>query len=420
MARRNPGLHVWLYGREIAVLDEPSRFRYRLRYSEQALDELGVGARALSISLPVTRAEIRDSSPTNAPVGNFLAGLLPEGNLLTQVAQIARIPVTDAMGLLKVVGRECAGAVQFLPEGERPTEGRIRPLNQTELEIAITSLPSYVLPGENGPQASLAGIQDKLLLARTDTGWGLPEGAAASTHVIKPEPQPGAALPGLIESEDWALKVARRAGLAASESSVRLFGDRKAIVIRRYDRTSEGNRTHQEDFCQALGLNPASKYESPSTGPSRLASLVELAGPRALDPETFRRDLLQAITFNAIIGNGDAHSKNYSLLLDERGRVNLAPLYDCAPVYFLSSRFATLGQLVNGKASLRDLCVDDLVEEAGRWRMGRREAREIVHATIERTWDAAQSVEPPDDLPAALIPALEHEWATKGWRQAQP
>src|SRR5690606_5212749 len=172
---------------------------------------------------------------------------------------------------------------------------------------------------------SLAGIQDKVLLvARPDGAWGWPEGGAVSSHIIKPEPLGSAAVPYLIESEHWAMSVARAAGLATAQTTVESFGGRNALVVTRYDRTPDGNRLHQEDFCQALALDPDAKYESTSEYErlgSRLQRLASIAADRAIDPQAFRIDLLSAVTFNIIIGNGDAHSKNYSLLLGRRGDV---------------------------------------------------------------------------------------------------
>lgn len=263
MANR-PRLDVWLYGVRIARLIEPSRFRYRLDFTDDALDRFGDGSRVLSLALPIQRAPIVDGKgPARHRVSAFLEGLLPEGNLRRHIATLAGIPTTDAIGLLHQVGAECAGAVQFLPEGSQPVAGQPRRLTDDEVVRLVADLPTYHLPPGATPQASLAGIQDKVLLvAMPGGGWGWPENGAPSTHIIKPEPLGNSAVPHLVPTEDWALRVARHAGLTAADSRLARFDERDAIIVTRYDRTPTSQRLHQEDFCQALGLDPQAKYES--------------------------------------------------------------------------------------------------------------------------------------------------------------
>ena len=166
MARRR--LEVWLRGRQVATLTEPSSYRFRLAFTDEALDEYGAGARVLSLSLPVSVDPIEDhrTNPTRRPVSAFLEGLLPEGNLRSQLASTLGVATVDKVALLEQVGAECAGAVQFLRPGEVPSAGRVRPLSGDEVNRIVTDLPTYHLPEGSAPQASLAGIQDKVLLTR--------------------------------------------------------------------------------------------------------------------------------------------------------------------------------------------------------------------------------------------------------------
>ncbi|RYC13294.1 type II toxin-antitoxin system HipA family toxin [Nocardioides zhouii] len=422
MASRSPELEVWLHGRHLATLRERAAFRYHLGFTEEALDEYGEGARILSLAIPVSRSPVEDhrTDPTTRPVSAFLEGLLPEGNLRAQIATVARVAATDKMALLRQVGAECAGAVQFLPAGQAPTAGHVRPLDQTEVDAIVEDLPIYHLPHGAAVQASLAGIQDKVLLtALSDGGWGWPEDGAASTHLIKPQPASGNVLDRLIEAEDWAMRVAAAAGLDAARTRLTTFGERPAIVVTRYDRTAEGHRRHQEDFCQALGLDPQAKYESPAEretyGAARLRRLTSLAAVRSTDPDAFRRQLLSFVTFNAVIGNGDAHSKNYSLLLGTQGEVTLAPLYDAAPVMFLAARFQNTGQLINGRTRIPAVSVADLAAEGASWGMSASRAASTVRSVIDSTWDAVHAT----PLPAGIervLPQLENLWATRSWR----
>lgn len=417
-------LDVWLYGHRIATLSEPSRYRYRLDFTDEALDIHGEGARVLSLSLPISARPVIDSGDRyDHRVSSFLEGLLPEGNLRRHIATAAGVPHIDKMSMLERVGAECAGAVQFLTPGRSPYAGSVRKLSSTELGRLIADLPTYHLPVGATPQASLAGIQDKVLLtALGGDEWGWPEYGAASTHLIKPEPIGAGALPNLIEAEDWSLHVARSADIPAAGSRLATFGGRRAIVVERYDRTPPNSadgvveRVHQEDFCQALGLDPEAKYESTSEYESlgsRLGRIASLASDRAMDPQRLRTDLIAAVTFNVVTGNGDAHSKNYSLLIGERGQVSLAPIYDAAPVMFINPRYKGTGHVINGRTNIDGVHTEDLVTEASSWGLGRSAATRAVVSTMERVYQAV--AESPTMFDDQVRARLTEMWARRSW-----
>ncbi|MEV6062313.1 type II toxin-antitoxin system HipA family toxin [Nocardia asteroides] len=423
MARNKiPGLDVWLYGHRVAHLTEPGRYRYKLEFTDEALDVFGQGARVLSLALPFDIKPIADAKGVGGrPVAAFLEGLLPEGNLRRHLAASLGVTAIDKLELLRAVGAECAGAVQFLPPGEVPSTGTIRELTDDEVNRLVADLPTYHLPEGTLPQASLAGIQDKVLLAaRPDGSWGWPEGGAVSTHIIKPEPLGGATVPHLVQAEHWAMSVARAAGLGAAQTAIEIFDGRAALVVGRYDRTHDGERLHQEDFCQALGLDPDAKYESTSEFErlgSRLRRLASVAADRAIEPQAFRIDLLSAVTFNIIVGNGDAHSKNYSLLLGRRGEVSLAPLYDSAPVMYLDPRFKGTGHVINGRTNIDTVDVDDLVAEARSWGLASRVAQNTVQSVMAKVWDAAHMTALPPGA-EQVSENLEALWVRRQWTVA--
>lgn len=407
-------LHLWLHGRHIAVLRQHRPFRFELAFTEEALDTYGAGSRALSLGLPIMARPLRDEGPGTMPVAMFLEGLLPEGPLLQRAAAEAGVSTSDTMGLLRSVGMECAGAVQLLEPGAAPDGGRVRPLSEAEVDELVSALPTLNLPQGMRQQASLGGIQDKLLLTDLGGAWGWPEGGAASTHLIKPQPLADG-LPQLIAAECWTLAVARAAGIRAAEARIERFGGREAIVVARYDRREDGSRIHQEDFCQALGLPPQAKYETVRSGrASRLSQLAALATPFALDPVQFQDRLLQAVTFTTLIGNSDAHAKNYSLLLGERGEVDLAPLYDAAPVMHINRRYNTTGLVVNGRTHLDWIERQDLVEEAGTWGVSSRRAARVIAETINAAGAAIEEVDPPPGIAevrqSMLAERRRHPW----------
>lgn len=417
-------LAVWLHGIHVADVRQLGVGRYRLRFSDEAVGRFRPRSPALSLSLPVTDRRINDPARVGEqrPVAAFLEGLLPEGNLRQQLSARWGVSTGDSLGLLAHVGRECAGAVQFLPDGERPRPGRLRPLSSGELDSIVASLPTYQLPSGTELHASLAGLQDKVLVTRTEAGWAWPEEGAASSHLIKPDPGTQAPVQDLIGWEHWSQQVAARAGLPAAVTRVESFGGRRALVIARYDRTADGERIHQEDICQALGLPPQAKYETTAearSGGSRLQRVVVAAAPFSADPTRFREQLLQRVTFNVAVGNADAHAKNYSLLIDHEGGLSWAPVYDTAPLLHLNPNFHGSGLVIAGKAELTRISADDLADEAVSWGLPRRLAEHTVHETWDRAVAAARTVDPPTDS-TAVLEGMERAWRQHAWAGEVP
>ena len=371
-------LSVWLHGRHIAWLTGTS-LRPKLEYLPDVVAEYGSGAALLSLSLPLRRGAL-----TGPEVYNFFDGLLPEGQVRAQIAAQSRTPVTDIKGLLAAVGADCAGAVQVLPEGVDPVgQGELLEMSDAEVVAVVESLPTWDLPDDFAITASLGGVQSKVLLTKYGDQWCWPAGGAASTHIIKPDPL-DSPIPHLLASEDWALRLASSIGLRAARAELELFGSRLSLVVQRYDRGTTGERIHQEDFTQLLGLPAAAKYDQSTGLPSRLARVVERVGPHSKDASAFRVELLKTVTFNLLIGNGDAHSKNYSILIQENGEVSLAPLYDAAPTLLLYSRSSNAGHAIAGQARLNYLTADHLVREAASWGLDPEEGRVVVEETLQR------------------------------------
>lgn len=376
-------LDVYLHGRHIGVLSGTS-LKLSFQYDADLVAEYGVGATVLSLSLPLSGKKI--AGPT---VYNYFDGLLPEGQVRSQLAKENRVSTPDALGLLRVLGADCAGAVQVLPPGVEPQQaGEGRPLTDQEVDGVVEALPTWDLPKDFMVTASLGGVQSKVLLSWVGEGWAWPGSGTVSTHIIKPEPL-DSPVPHLLASEDWALKVAAAAGLPAAETRLETFGSRDSIVVTRFDRTAVGERIHQEDFTQALGLASEAKYEGTTTPPSRLTTLASVATPHTRDETAFLRQLLRAVTFNALIGNGDAHSKNYGLLLLDGGEVRLAPLYDAAPTLLLHAPSVNAGHAVGGQIRLPYLTLDHLVREGEAWGLKATDAKLTATATLESAAAAA-------------------------------
>ncbi|MCX2749056.1 HipA domain-containing protein [Arthrobacter sp. MI7-26] len=392
MSPRNNSLEVFLHGEHIGVLTG-SGLRMSFRYDPDVVAEYGASSILLSLSLPVDRKKIDGTA-----VYNFFDGLLPEGQVRSHLASENRLSTPDALGLLAILGADCAGAVQALPAGTSPDDPADFQLMTVEEVVGVVeALPTWDLPDDFAITASLGGIQSKVLLSRHGDGWAWPGRGAVSTHIFKPEPL-DSPVPHLLASEDWALKVAAAAGLPAAQAHLETFGSRQAIVVTRYDRTPDGGRLHQEDFTQALALASTSKYETSAAPPSRLTQLARAAAPHTRDDREFRRGLLRAITFNLVIGNGDAHSKNYSLLLRDGGEVMLAPLYDIAPTLLLYAPSNNAGHVVGGQSRLNYLTLDHVIREGVAWGMDAGDARATAVAVLESAATAAAKVPAPEEI----------------------
>ena len=236
--------------------------------------------------------------------------------------------------LLEVLGGECAGAVSLLPEDVQPdAHPDYRLLTSGELNTLIEGLPNRpMLAGEAGIRLSLAGAQNKLPVYFDDLQISLPMSGAPSSHILKP---PMAGLPHTVENETFCMRVARQMGLPVPMVQI-LQEAQPLYLISRYDREPGASgglrRLHQEDFCQALGVPPDTKYEAEG-GPG-LKDCFNLVREHSIQPVADIKVLLDWVILNYFIGNADAHAKNISLLLTDEGP-RLAPFYDlmCTAVY---------------------------------------------------------------------------------------
>jgi serine/threonine-protein kinase HipA len=277
----------------------------------------------LSRSLPL-RAEPYERNQCRP----FFAGLLPEDEGRELIARRFGISGRNDFALLEKIGGECAGAVSLMPPGEVPPEvGAYHEIPEHELARLLGLLPQRpLLAGEEGIRLSLAGAQAKLAVAIRGENFQIPLGAAPSTHILKPA---SPLFEGLVENEHFCMILAARVGLSVAGASIGKAGAIPFLQVVRYDRRrlADGTleRLHQEDFCQAMGIPPELKYQQ--EGGPNLKKCFDLIRSASTAPGLDVLRLFDAVIFNYLIGNHDAHGKNFSLLYDESS-VRLAPLYD--------------------------------------------------------------------------------------------
>jgi serine/threonine-protein kinase HipA len=318
-------LDVYLHGGLAGALERRSQAKLRFTYTEEWVE-----ARCAPISLSLPLREAPYSHRECAP---FFEGLLPEGEFLKAISRTLHISARNPFQLLAEIGGECAGAISVGPAGG-PVPGKAEHaphwLGEAELGRLLDDLPDRPLLAsideEDGFRISLAGAQDKVGVLFDGERLGLTRGNPPSTHIVK-APIPGVADP--IANEAFCMGLAEQAGLDVAWAEPRSAGGHEYLLVRRYDReefAKPDGRRHQEDFCQALGLVPAVKYEN--EGGPNVADCAGLIRRHSSAPARDIIAFLDALLFNFLIGNNDAHSKNYSLLLDGAGAIRLAPLYD--------------------------------------------------------------------------------------------
>ena len=329
-------LAVWLLGEHIGTLVQIEgrlSFSYATDWLEKNTTKDGSGGDTipLSQSLPL-KAEPFDDRAARP----YFAGLLPEGSKRNLIAHALHVTGKNDFGLLDGIGGECAGAVTLLEPGQKPeapdSAHEVRWLDGAQLLRLLDEMPKRpMLAGEDGIRLSLAGAQDKLPVVAESNRIGVPLKGAPSSHIIKP---PIAGVEGSVFNEGFCMRLAAALKLDVARASIHGISDQRFLLVERYDRQlakqgkaghTQLQRLHQEDFCQALGVAPETKYQNEG-GPdlTQAFDLVRRA-TRPSAPNTLR--LLDFVVFNALIGNHDAHSKNFSLLYTPQGAV-LAPMYD--------------------------------------------------------------------------------------------
>ena len=277
---------------------------------------------------------------TGTPVRSFFENLLPEGTALDDViaALQQRVPFLrdpSPFELLGQLGKELPGVLSLLPDGAQPVPlQQYQALPYAALSERIRSKHSLLVSNENSTM-SLAGAQEKMGLRFDARSKKLSEsvGMSPTTHILKPDTRQARYQPSAI-NEYACMKLARALKLPVPDVWF-LRVPEPVYLVERYDRINlAGNIVglHQFDGCQLLGHGAGWKYERQGG----LVSLPKLvAALRALGVRG--GDLLQLqrwVMFNYLIGNADAHAKNLSVLVDEKG-FRLAPFYDllCVRVY---------------------------------------------------------------------------------------
>ena len=268
---------------------------------------------------------------------SYFDGLLPDDRTVREkIAAREHAESAGIFDLLAVIGRDCAGALRFVPEGldsGDPTKMEYRPVTNEEIAARLSSLgtkPLGLSADEDDFRISIAGVQEKTAFLQKDNQWQLPLGPTPTSHIFKPAMQVG---PDGVDFSDtpwneWlCLMLCRALGLETANAEVWMYDGRPVIVVERFDRTWKAGvlyRLPQEDICQALGVPPVRKYQSDG-GPGIVEVMEFLNGAAA--PHEHRRTFMKAQIVFWLLAAIDGHAKNFSIFLSPGG-FRLTPLYD--------------------------------------------------------------------------------------------
>lgn len=348
-------LHVWADEAPVATIEHEGRDdRWGLSYAEPWVAD--AKSYPLSPALPLVRPAPDYAS---ASIKRFIEHLLPEGRALDVAVAYNGLAKSNVFGLIWALGAETAGALRFSGDAAEAQPGgepilREIPLQELDQRIAEREhVPLTVWDGK--VRMSVAGLQDKLLvyLDRPMAELGLEGGRLflvdgqrlASTHIVKPDTA-NPLTPHLAVNEHFCMSLARRMKLPAAEVSL-LRTPRPMLVVRRFDRIVENvgsqprvHRRHIIDACQACDLPVAYKYERnlgnaeavrhirDGVSFDRLFGCADLTANKAAT----RLAMLRWALFQFLIGNSDAHGKNFSFFVRPGGLLEPTPWYDLVSV----------------------------------------------------------------------------------------
>jgi len=390
-------LALWADGRRVATLGyEPLNDRWSLDYDKDWVDM--PQAFALSPALPLVPPS---SGYAAGAVKRFVENLLPEGRALDITATTYRVSRSNIFALINALGTETTGAFRFWRSGEAPPStadqrqtAPLREVTRDELNQRLSERDSVPLAVWDGKvRMSIAGVQDKLMvyLDRPLEEGGrmfLVEPPLASTHILKPEPD-RPVTPHLVVNEHLCMSLARRMGLPVADVGI-YRTPRPVLVVTRFDREvlrqeTQGaadpvvQRLHIIDACQASDLPAAYKYERNFGSGEQVRNIREGVSfamlfdrvEQTVNKAAARLTMLRWALFQFLIGNSDAHGKNFSFFVRRQG-LDPAPWYDLVSVVQYPGIDHGLAMAYGDAFSLDEVGAFQLADFAKRCRIDRR------------------------------------------------
>lgn len=339
MGRKKKGLklQVYMHTHLVGYVNRASTGAISFQYDNSWLSQ--DPTMPISNSLP-----LRTDPFTGVEVYNYFQNLLPDSPpIRKKIAERVGAKSSELLDLLSVIGKDCVGALQFLPEGsdfpDSLPELTGREVTDAQIEQTLRSLAvsPLGLRKDSDFRISLTGAQEKTALLKINERWYEPEGPVPTSHILKKSM--GQLINGIdmtesVQNEWLCLQICRKLGLPVANAEIAVFGETQALVVERFDRKWSDDkqklfRIPIEDICQALGVSTTQKYESDGgPGVPAIMGLLNISNVREKDQRTF----MKAQIIFQLLGAIDGHAKNFSLFMGPRG-INLTPIYDVLTAY---------------------------------------------------------------------------------------
>jgi serine/threonine-protein kinase HipA len=333
-------LNIYLNNIQVGQLKKDTSGQISFQYANDWLNE-GMG---ISNSMPLTETEYKGEV-----VARYFDNLLPDNEeIKTNVATKFGAQSTRPFDMLEVIGRDCVGALSFLPEGLNPVDVykiNATPISEKEIADSLRGLSTSSPLGMNDKdfRISIAGAQEKTAFLYKDGQWLRPIGLTPTTHIFKTSI--GAMGVDLnfddsVDNEWFSLFILKKMGLPVCEAKIEQFENQRVLVVTRFDRKFKtlGKkeillRIPQEDLCQALNISPYQKYQNEGGPGIEDISKLLMASRESED----RINFFKAIIIFDLLYATDGHGKNFSIFLGKSG-FKLTPFYDVMSAYFMHAR----------------------------------------------------------------------------------
>ncbi len=368
-------LDVYFHDKLIGQLEQDNHGEMNFTYSSNWLNN--PNAVSISCSLP-----LQDDTFKRKDCQAFFGGILPENGQRKIIARNLGISANNDFSMLDKIGGECAGALTFITHKEKLNlqDDQYQELTESTLPAILRELPMRpLLAGEAGIRLSLAGVQDKIAVYVDGERISIPLNNAPSTHILKPD---FTIYEGVIFNEAFCLNLAKKIGLAVAEAEIRKIEDIHYLLIKRYDRIHVNNkimRVHQEDFCQALGISSTQKYQNEG-GPS-FKKCFELIRNESSAPVIDLDKMLNAVIFNFLIGNCDAHGKNFSLLYLDG--LQLSPFYDLISTLYYQELDKKMAMKLGGEYQIDKITMNNFDKFADETNLTKPEVKKRIQELID-------------------------------------
>lgn len=385
-------LAIELYDTVVGTIEGDAR-AFDFSPTVEGIERFGPNSRVLSVAIPLAPNQRRDHAGRRR---SWFGELLPEGDQHDYMLTQGGITRGNTPEFLARYGRDVAGALQIwdLDDPSEPARQSLNKLTNKQVRALLDDPIGAPLAnaGEAG-KSSLGGIQPKVVLVRSKTGWAQALGGYPTTHILKP--QLGGDKATVIYDEEYGSRLARGMRLADFDTYIQDFDGLAALVIERFDRV-DGQRVHQEDFSQVLGATRNEKYQE-FGGVVSLKRVADSLIKNAPGEDLLR--FARMVVFAVGIGNLDMHAKNLGLVHPVDDDATLAPAYDVVPQVHMPND-GKLALAVNRRYRHSEITRDDLHAEFVDW--GLRRAASVINDTLEELRAVAREEEELDGAALGL------------------